>query len=57
MVCDWPPKEIMFHSDIPNVPREKLLWLKEVKTLETINGQPVAEFWKEIDQTGDKAVE
>ncbi len=57
VVCHWPLKEIMFHADLPKVPREKLLRLKEIKTLETINGQPVAEFWKEFDAAADKPVE
>jgi len=25
-------------------------WLKSIKTLETINGKPVAEFWKEVEE-------
>ena len=57
IVCGWPLKAISFQDTIQKVPREKLLRLKEIKTLETIEGQPVAEFWKEFDKSGDKAVE
>ena len=57
VVCRWPLKTIMFHSDLPKVPREKLLRLKEIKTLETIDGQPVAEFWKEFDKLAEMPVE
>ncbi len=31
------------------MPREKVLRLKEIKTLETIHDKSVAEFWKEFD--------
>ncbi len=57
IVCQWPLKRIGFLGDIGSVPREKFLRLKEIKTLETINGKPVAEFWKEFDKTTDKPVE
>ncbi len=57
IVCGWPLKAINFQQTIEKVPREKLLRLKEIKTLETIDGQPVAEFWKEFDAAADKPVE
>ena len=52
IVCGWPLKSISFEGTIQKVPREKLLRLKEIKTLEMIDGQPVAEFWKEFDKLG-----
>ena len=52
IVCGWPLKSISFFHTIQKVPREKLLRLKEIKTLETIDGKPVAEFWKEFDKLG-----
>ncbi len=50
IVCGWPLKSINFNGTRLSVPRDKLLRLKEIKTLETIDDQPVAEFWKEFDQ-------
>ena len=50
IVVRWPLKKIDFWRTTQNIPREKLLRLKEIKTLETIDDKPVAEFWKEFDQ-------
>lgn len=50
IVCGWPLKSINFNGTMLSVPRAKLLRLKEVKTLETIDDKPVAEFWKAFEK-------